>query len=314
MDPQSNQLPQQPTDSTPGAVPPTPPQPGQQFAPGPQPGVVMPGGQPQPQPFQQPAPASQPFQPQPTPQQPFAPSAQPGQPFTPQPDGGYPTGMPVDQSNKKKLRLIVLLVTILVVAALAAVSYFAFFKKDNSGSADKAAQKSSDSSENKDAIDLATLSGLTMSLAQAPNGFTAKTDPAPGAKQYSYASADGKETCELLFGTVSAESLPGANLDAIVKPQLDQLRQLGATVEGPSAGTALVLKDSGGSDSYRMPTLDFKFTYQGNEAVVHYSAVILTSGERAVVNRTCAQEGGSVNMDRLKSLDGTAKNIVVTKK
>lgn len=293
MDPQNNQLPQQPSDNTPGGMPPTPPQPGQQFSP--QPGVT-PGGQPQPSQFQP--------QPQPTPQ--------PQQPFAPQPDGGYPTGMPADQSNKKKLRLIVLLVSILVVAALAAVSYFAFFKKDGD-LASKAAQKSSNESQDKQAVDLATLSGLTMDLPTAPEGYAPKEDPAPGAKQYSYSSADGKEKCELLFGTVNAETLPGDNLDAIVKPQLDQLRELGASVEGPNAGTALIVKGSG-SETYRLPTLDFKFSYQGNEAVVHYSAVILTSGERAVVNRTCSQEGGSVNQDRLKKLDEAAKNIVVTKK
>jgi hypothetical protein len=45
MDPQNNQLPQQPTDNISGGVPPTPPQPGQQFAPQ-QPGTVTPGAQP----------------------------------------------------------------------------------------------------------------------------------------------------------------------------------------------------------------------------------------------------------------------------
>lgn len=241
------------------------------------------------------------------PQQP----AQP-QPFGPQPGGGYPTGMP-DGGNKTKLRMVVLLVTILVIALLGVVSYFAFFKKDDSSS--QAAKKSSSSSEAKKATDLSTLQGLTMSLANGPEGFTAKADPAPGAKQYSYSSQDGRETCELIFGTITAESLPGDNLDAIIKPQLDQLRELGATVDGPNAGTAIVLKDATDSaTTYSMPTLNFKFTYQGNEAVVHYSAVILKNGERAVVNRTCAQEGGSVNMDRLGKLDNTAKSITITKK
>jgi hypothetical protein len=202
----------------------------------------------------------------------------------------------------------------LVIAALVAVSYFAFFKKDEN--ADDAAKKSaSNSSDAKNAIDMATLQGVSMELANAPEGYTAKSNPSANTRQFSYAAQEGKQACELLFGTIPESSLPGENLDAMIKPQMEQLRKLGATVDGPNAGTALVLKDASDSKvSYSMPTLDFKFNYEGNEAVVHYSAVILTTGERAVVNRTCSQKEGSVDMNLLKALDASAKGITVTKK
>lgn len=269
MDPQNNQLPQQPTDSNPGGTP--PPQPGQQFGP----------------------------------------NTQPGQSPVPQPDGGYPTGTPGGQPDKKKLRLVVLLVSVLVVAILAVVSYFAFFK--GSDTADDAAKKSSSRSEDKKAADMNTLQSVGLSLASAPQGYIEQPDPAEGVKQYIF--KNDQESCVLMFGTVKAENLPGENLDAIVQPQLNVLREYGASIEGPDAGTALIVKSNDG-ESYRMPTLNFKFSHEGNVAVVHYSAVILQSGERAVINRTCDRKAGTgaVDMSRLESLDNASKGIVVTKK
>lgn len=289
MDPDNNNpQTQPPLDDNPGAQPSAPPQPGQSFSPNAQP-----------------------------PQAPLEPG-QPGAPASPDPfasQSGTPLGQPGAPSNAgTKRRLVVVLLIVLVAAVLGVAAYFAFFRdNDSDDSAQRAASQSS-SSSNADAIDLATLQTISMSLANPPEDYVSTDEESSPTRRYTYQGADGKETCELAFGVLTSEQLPGDNLDAIVQPQINQLREAGATIDGPSAGTALILKDATDSDiTYRVPTLDFKFSFEGNNATVYYSAVILKSGERAVVNRACSVRDGQVNEDRLKTINERANQIVITK-
>lgn len=297
MDP--NNQPQQPTDSDVGA-PPTPPAPGQQFSPQ------------QPTPAQ-PSFAQPPVQPQVAPQQtpPVQPLSepQPGLPAT----GGYPVGSPGDgPKNGKKGLIIALLVLVLVAAGIA--GYFLFFKKEDSKSANKAAQNSSARSDTKDAIDMSTLQGAKLNLANPPAGYSDNLSQDDAYAIYAYENKENNnEVCRLILGISTPESLPGNSLDEIIKPQIEDFRKQGATVNGPDAGDALVLKDASSDATYLLPTLNFGFTYNGNQAVVHYSAAILKNGGRAIVNRTCTYAGESKNTDALKKLDEAAKKITVTK-
>ncbi len=307
MDPQTNQPPQ-PGGNMQDDQPPLPPRPqpdwqqGLGAAPTPSSTVTpsMPGPQPLPPigPVQGNMPAAQPS----------ANQFSPGGATVPTPNAGQPMGQPMMMpapASKKKQRIVLVLLVILGVAAIGAASYFIFFK---SNSANEAAKKSSSSSETK-ATDLSTLNKVTLTIAT-PEGYTESTTSVATAKQYT--STDGN--CSLVVGTATATELPGADLNAIVQPELEQLRKLGATISGPNAGTALALKNSASSSTkYSMPTLNFEFAQNEKHATVHYSAVILKSGDRAVVNRTCGNKTGEVDKAKMTALDNLAKNIVVTK-
>ncbi|HSX17361.1 MAG TPA: hypothetical protein VLH86_04635 [Patescibacteria group bacterium] len=231
-----------------------------------------------------------------------------GSPAMPMTDDGMPpAGMGgMSPAPKKKMNIMMIaIIAAVAVLVLAVASYFLFFKNSNK-SADKAAQQSSHSSTVK-ATDMATLNHVTLKAPATIGGYTSRNTGV--ATVSDYVSTDN--TCELIVGTVTSTQLPGANLDAIVQPQIKQLKDAGATVAGPNAGTALVLKDSN-NKTYSMPTLTFEFSQGKKHATVHYSAVILKSGDRAIVNRTCINANGTVDASRLNALNDIAKLVVVT--
>lgn len=317
MDPNNNQppRPQQgpmpgPPPPMPGSTPdwqqglgqPLPPPPGMPSSaiPGPTIGNA-PAGVPTNMPAQQPMPQP----PQPQPQQPSGwqhagtaassseiSMADPGRTAYQQPAAG----------NR---RLPVIIIAVVVLLLLAGITYFAFFR--GSGNADNAAKQSSNSAAGK-GIDIAALESATLEPPETIEGFTSRQTGTSAIKDY--VAQDGN--CELIVGTVTAAQLPGDNLEAIVKPQLDQLRQAGASVKGPNPGDALLVKDAvDGSKTYRMPTLNFEFSQDNKHAIVHYSAVIMKNGDRAVINRTCINKDGPVDQNKLKALDEVAKKVAI---
>jgi hypothetical protein len=222
---------------------------------------------------------------------------------------GFNSGMPplttptLPPPNPKK-KLMIIAAAVVVVIVLAVASYFMFFKKDSNGSADEAAQKSNATSRN--ATEMATLNKVTLTPPATVNGFTERTTGISTIKDF--VSTDN--TCEFIVGTVGEAQLPGATMDAMIQPQLKQLRDAGATVVGPKAIDALILKDAAGKQ-YSMPTIEFEFSQGAKHATVHYSAVILKSKDRAVINRTCVNATGAVDLARLRTIDTTAKQVVV---
>jgi hypothetical protein len=204
--------------------------------------------------------------------------------------------------SNKKLKLMVIIGSVIVVLILAVVTYFAFFHKSTSST--DAAKKSSAAVSAKD---LSSLQHVTFTIPTL-TGYTARDTGVSGAQDF--VSDDG--VCELIVGAVPVSQLPGKNLNEIVDPQIKSLKAAGATVVGPDAGKALLLTAAGGSTSYRMPTLNFQFSNKDAHVVVHYSAAILASNDRAVVNRTCVNKSGAVDMARLDALDTIANKITVT--
>jgi hypothetical protein len=278
----------------------TPPQ--QPAEPGTPPPAAMPGPvvNPAPHPGQ---PGSMPAGPQPGWAVPGAPAAGPAVP--PAPMGMHDMSMGMSPEKRQK-QLLVVVGVIVVVILIVVASYFMFLKKDGgAGKANKTAQKSTQSSA---ATDMATLKNVKLNLPDSITGYTARTTGVDTVKDF----ISNDNTCEFIAGTVQASQLPGADLNAIVDPQLKTLRDAGATVNGPTAGAALELKDKASNKLYSMPTLNFAFSQDKKHASVHYSAVILSSTDRAIINRTCVNKDGNVDQARLSALDDIAKNVTVT--
>ncbi len=267
-------------------------------------------GQP-PQPVAAPAteqavPPSNPWQQQPAPQQPqFVPPAPVYQ------ASSAPTDSP---TSKGKQRLIVAIVGVVVLALLAVLTVFMFHKKTpktatTGDSANSAAQQSKSNAPST-AQDLATLNSVKFTIPADMKGYDLQTSTSTDAIK-DYASSD--RLCELIVGTAPESTLPGADLNAIVKPQLDQLTAAGATITGPNAGQALTLNAVGSSTQYSMPTLIYTFAEGAKHATVHYSAVILQDGSRAVISRTCVNANGTVDASKLVTLDAKAAQVTVVK-
>jgi hypothetical protein len=268
-----------------------------------------------------------PVSPQPVPPAPSTPGPQPGElptptpanmpaqqpgvwspppmpsPLTP-PTPAMGTGMPPSETSGTKRRLTAVILVILVLLAIGGAAYFIL---SSGKSTDNAADKSTKSS-NSQAASMAALSHATLNPPDNIPGYKARQTGIASIKDY----VSDDNVCEFIIGTTTVAQLPGVDLDAIVKPQLDQLRSLGATVNGPTAGPPLTLKNADDSSKqYSMPTLNFEFSQDKKHAIVHYSAVILSSGDRAVINRTCINQNGEVDKAKLSALDEKAKGVTV---
>lgn len=205
-------------------------------------------------------------------------------------------------SRNRKLPLIVGGVIVLLI--LAAITYVAFFR---GSAANNTTGQSSQSSNSGDA-DMAALYSATLELPDTVEGYSPRQTGTSSIQDY--VAADG--SCELIIGTVTAAQLPGTSLETLVKPQLDQLRENGAAVQGPEEGQAFVVKDAvNASKTYRLPTITFAFSQGKKHAAVHYSAIIMKNGDRAVINRVCINENGDVDTNKLKAVDETAKKVMI---
>lgn len=304
MDPEKNQAPLPPTQAPPSSVPPQNNVPEQQPAQQPlapsQPQIPTPSVLPEGnvEPLQEQSYNNVPNQPQTMPTQ----STMPAQPTTPETDM---IKMSAPKSQAKKI-VIVIVILILFAAAAAAV-YFIFFNGGRS-----VTQTANESSSSVQATEMATLSDVSLTLDTVPTGYTEQAVSDASNYKY-YVSDDG--LCEFAFGTLTSENLPGKDLDAIVTPQITTLKENGATVNGPNAGTPLVLKSTTDSNvKYSMPTLNYVVSKGTVNLISHYSAVVLKNDSRAVVSRSCGNKNGAADESRLQALDDVAQTILVTAK
>lgn len=224
-----------------------------------------------------------------------------------------PQGQPMQMSSMpapgdgRMRRMLIALAALVLVIGIGAAVYFLVFKGDSSNDA---AKKSSQSAE-KSAVDMSTLNSVKLALAaEDATGLTAKETGVADFKSFS--SSD--DMCAVSVGIVKEADLPGADLNAMLEPQLKALRDAGATIDGPNAGKALILKDAADSKTtYSMPTLIFDFSKDNQHVLTHYSAVILKNTDRAVVSRACGNKEGAVDKNKVNSLDDIAKKVKVTK-
>lgn len=239
-----------------------------------------------------------------------------GTPVYPGPAPGGVAPMPqmggAPPKNRGSKIPIILLVVLLIVLGGAVAWYFLIYQKGNSD-ADKAAKSSSSSA--KEAVSLSTLQDLTFSEPSDLSAFKADSSTNAAYHVYLTQSSTDDKLCSLEYGVVTPTDLPGGTIDDIVDPQIKSLKDAGATVTGPSAGDALILKDAKDSaKTYSMPTLNYEFSKDTRHATVHYSLAILKGGNRAVVSRQCANKNGDIDKAELAKIEAAAKKITVNSK
>jgi hypothetical protein len=211
---------------------------------------------------------------------------------------------PLPSNKKKAPRLLILIGIALIVLALLVVIYFRFLKP--SITTNDAAKKSAAAAANAD--DMTKLAHVSVNVPETIAGYKARNTGDDSIKDF--ISDDG--ICEFITGTVSASELPGADLNAIIDPQVKNLKNDGATVKGPKAGNPLTIKEKDSSKTYAMPTIDFEFAKDKKHAIVHYSAVILSSNDRVIINRTCVNKDGTIDASQMIALDTVAQNVTIT--
>ena len=276
----------------PGSIPPvqTAPQPGELPTP-------FNSVQNQPQPYQ-PQPL---YQQRPQPQPAWAPPAAPAPaPITaPQPNMG--AGMPAASTGRRGLLVTIIIVALLIIGG----GIYAFMR--HKSASDNTAQTTTNAASNND---LAAISQVMLMPPSTISGYTERKTGAANIKDF----VANDNSCELIIGTTTAAQLPGANLADILKPQIEQLRKAGATVHGPTAGDNISVKDAdNGSISYSLPTMKYDFTQGDKHAAFHYSAAILKSGDRVVINRSCVNQNGAIDEKKMTALDDKAKQIRIMK-
>ncbi len=233
---------------------------------------------------------------------------------------GTPAGGPFMSANSQQHKPNVLVVVLIVVGGLivlgAVVAFLVGFMHGASNqtkntAATTAAQESNKSAKN--AVDLSTLNKVSFNAPADTSNYTPQTGAA-GGQAFVLKGGTSDKYCDFNFGLYSAAQLPGTDLNGIVNPQLDNLRKLGATVDGPRADAAIILKDAQDSTAtYSLPTLTFTTSVGNKHETDHYSVAILKDGERAVVERSCINLSGTPSATDLATVERAASNITITK-
>ena len=191
---------------------------------------------------------------------------------------------------------------VLTVAAVALV----IFLGGNGNKSIKDANSKSNSLSN--AIDMSILSDVSFAAPKNLDGYT--YDSATSIDTFA-TYLNSTKTCAFGFGTLPPNTFPGNTVEEMVNAQIQNLRNAGATADGPDAGEPLVLKTPDGKTSYKMPTLNFTFSKGSATGKVHYSIVILKNKRLAIVNRQCGNENGPVTDSDMNGLDSRARGLQV---
>jgi hypothetical protein len=236
-------------------------------------------------------------------------------PPSPVPMGGDMSGMAMGTAPKKRFSLkslpfgVLMIIAVVLLVVMAIASYFFFFKTPKQSASNAAANSSKTASSN--ATNMATLTSVKLNPPTDMSAFGADT-PVANVHVYLTTGSTSDDACSFEFGTLTAAQLPGADIDSIVNPQVTQLKNAGATVDGPTAATALILKDASSSKTYSMPTLKYTFSEGNKHATSYYSLVILKGGDRAIVSRQCANANGAVDQSKVDTVETAAKQVTAT--
>ena len=144
--------------------------------------------------------------------------------------------------------------------------------------------------------------------ANIPDGYSTFDYKTPGVT--AYRSAD--RACELQFGTLSAEALPGDNSNDIIGRQIQELRNKGGSFGDPTAMADLKLAHptDPNKTSYNLPSYSFTGTMaSGRHVRTHYAVAILKDGSRAYVLRTCSSLSAPVDGAALDPVESFAAGI-----
>jgi hypothetical protein len=163
-----------------------------------------------------------------------------------------------------------------------------------------------------------------------PQSQIAATFPASSLRDFEFVSPDMKgyikrsdftvnvgdfttpdNSCNLQFGVVPGNELPGFTLEEIAAAHLGATEDAGAVGATPKKGKDLVLKDNDGKASYSFPTLDYSYVRDSVNYKASYSAAILPENNRAFVRRYCANSEGQVSNSDFNKINDKAKQIKV---
>lgn len=254
----------------------------------------------------------------PTASTPSAPAPQaPGASVAPQPaygsmpDANTATVTPAAKSGFPKLAIAT--AAVVVVLVLAVVGYFMLAKGNNRPSARPSANNAAQTSANhakKTAVALDTFTGASLAVPADMSGFNSDIGTTSNHDFLTPGSSPTNGGCELGFGTQTAAQLPGATIDEVVTPGINSLKNSGVTVDGPKAGTALILKDGSGKE-YSLPTITYTFIQGSKHGATNYSLAITKDGNRTYVRRACATNG-SIDSAKMNLLEQKASQITVT--
>ncbi len=246
-------------------------------------------------------------QPQPS----MPPMGPPTTPSMPVMGTGIPPQMDMGAPRPKSKKPLIFIIIILLAIGLGVGAYFLFFREDNT-SVNDAVEESQSQVEENAAIDISTLASATINAPEDMSGYQ-RRDENSATTLTSYSNEDG--SCEISFGTAPSSAMPGATSEEIVNTSLDAIRDAGATVVGPTAGPALVLRDATDqSVTYTLPTLAFEFFREQTYAKMYLSIAILGNGDRVMVSRLCSNNSGqSVPDSELEPLEAKVSELTVTR-
>lgn len=126
---------------------------------------------------------------------------------------------------------------------------------------------------------------------------------------YDYTTSDN--SCNLQFGVVSSDELPGSTMESIASAHLGASAEFGATGGDPVDGKDLVLDAVSGGQRYAMRTFNFTYSRDGVNYRAAYSIALLAGGNRAYVRTYCANTGEAVSSSAFKKINDKAKEIKV---
>jgi hypothetical protein len=199
--------------------------------------------------------------------------------------------------------VIILIIIVVLLALIAAVSYITL-----------ANRKASDNSDKTVATQTVPMTNLkSASIVPPPDLSRYQANASNSESNMRYLSTDG--ACSLQIGVASASDMPGKDFDEIVKNHAQKLRADGATVQGPSSGTAIKMKSAADENvSYTLPSVVITASNNGTYIGSHFSAAILKDGSRLYAERRCETKDTLVAPARLDELDTDAQNstIIIT--
>ncbi|HSX34279.1 MAG TPA: hypothetical protein VLF62_01390 [Candidatus Saccharimonadales bacterium] len=250
------------------------------------------------------------------PQMPPAAQTQPPRPvpapLTPQPaqpiDNSQDTYKTPEERQRRSLALFFTLGIIAILLIAAAAVYF--IQKRNNTAAPAVTTQNSPAPAPKGG-DLASLTGLDFGLPHDLGPYAGDISTAATYHIYLTQGSTDATGCSLEFGISTADELPGKDAATAINTQVEALKAAGAAVAGPTKGSTLQLKSGDGKTTYAVPTTNYQFSKDNKYVSVHYSLVVLKSGQRAVISRQCVNTGGAPDNGNLDKIESSAKQLTI---
>lgn len=193
---------------------------------------------------------------------------------------------------------------------LVGVGAIALFLILGNSSGNKQNNSSNKTSQNKD-------SGTVLNITVVRNpSLSAPKDMKAYVKDSSFVNNVGDYTtkdaaCNLQFGIVTANELPGATQEEVAITHLGASANFGAVGGDPVKTSDLILKATNGNQRYSLPTYKFEFSRDDVNYLASYSIALLADGGRAYVRTYCSNTGEAVSAAAFKKINAKAKEITV---